>query len=402
MRSSRIIKEGVQSLGANKLRTFFMMAGTIVGIAALTVIMAMGKGTEQSVMKKVNSFGIKAIMVTAGGGKGFSPPQEGITTLRLEDLEAVRNQVQGIELLSPGVIKRGSSIKVGTAQTQATVFAVEPDWYDAWEWQVASGDPINAEDMTTMARTCNLGTTLSRTLFGGADPIGEYIQIGATRFLVKGLLESRGTSPSGGDMDNRVLIPLTTGMRRLLNVDYLSTIRVVVKDTKDLVAIGDEIRKILHERHHITPPQEDDFAIVTAADIAKAARGISGTLSILLIALAGLSLIVGGIVLMNILLISVSERVKEIGLRRALGATQSDIFMQFLAESLAITLLGMLFGCLVGWGASLLIGIFAKAPVIVSWEPFALAVVFSLMVGLFFGIQPARRAARLKPVEALQ
>lgn len=402
MRASRIIKEGVQSLGANKLRTFFMMAGTIVGIAALTVIMAMGKGTEQNVMKKVNSFGIKAIMVTAGGGKGFSPPQEGITTLRIEDLEAIRGQVQGIELLSPGVIKRGSSIKAGNAQAQATVFAVEPDWYEAWEWQLASGDPISAEDMSTMARTCNLGTTLSRTLFGDADPTGEYIQIGTTRFLVKGLLESRGTSPSGGDMDNRVLVPLTTGMRRLLNQDHLSYIRVKVKDTKDLIPIGDEIRKILHERHHITPPQEDDFAIVTASDIARAARGISGTLSILLIALAALSLIVGGIVLMNILLISVSERVKEIGLRRALGATQSDIFMQFLAESLAITLLGMFFGCLVGWGASLLVAVYAKAPVIISWEPFALAVVFSLIVGLFFGIQPARRAARLKPVEALQ
>jgi putative ABC transport system permease protein len=402
MRSSRIVSEGVQSLGANKLRTFFMMAGTIVGIAALTVIMAMGKGTEQNVMKKVNSFGVKAIMITAGGGKGFSPPQEGITTLRLEDLEAVRNQVQGIELLSPGVMKRGSSIKAGNAQTQATAFAVEPDWYEAWEWQLRSGEPISAEDMSTMARTCNLGTTLSRTLFGDADPIGEYIQIGTTRFLVKGVLESRGTSPSGGDMDNRVIIPLTTGMRRLLNVDYVSYIRVKVRDPKDLISIGDEIRKILHERHHITPPQEDDFAIVTAADIAKAARGISGTLSILLIALAALSLIVGGIVLMNILLIAVSERVKEIGLRRALGATQSDIFMQFLAESLAITLLGMVLGSIVGWGASVLVGKFAKAPVIISWEPFALAVVFSLMVGLFFGIQPARRAARLKPVEALQ
>jgi putative ABC transport system permease protein len=402
MRASRIVKEGVQSLGANKLRTFFMMAGTIVGIAALTVIMAMGKGTEQNVMKKVNSFGIKAIMVTAGGGKGFSPPQEGITTLKLDDLEAIRSQVQGIELLSPGVTKRGSSIKAGNAQTQATVFAVEPDFYEAWEWQLSSGEPINAEDMSTMARTCNVGTTLSRTFFGEADPVGEYIQIGATRFLVKGVLESRGTSPSGGDMDNRVLVPLTTGMRRLLNVDYVSYIRVKVKDTKDLVPIGDEIRKILHERHHITPPQEDDFAIVTAADIARAARGISGTLSILLIALATLSLIVGGIVLMNILLISVSERVKEIGLRRALGATQSDIFVQFLAESLAITLLGMLFGCLFGWGASLLVGMYVKAPVIISWEPFALAVVFSLAVGLFFGIQPARRAARLKPVEALQ
>jgi putative ABC transport system permease protein len=402
MRALRIAREGVQSLGANKLRTFFMMAGTIVGISALTVIMAMGKGTEQNVMKRVNSFGIKAIMVTAGGGKGFSPPQEGITTLKLDDLEAIRSQVRGIELLSPGVVKRGSSIKAGNIQTQATVFAIEPDWYEAWEWELTSGDPISAEDMSTMARTCNVGVTISRTLFGDADPVGEYLQIGATRFLVKGVLESRGTSPSGSDMNNRVLVPLTTGMRRLLNVDYVSFIRVKVKDTKDLVSIGDEIRKILHERHHITPPREDDFAIVTAADIAKAARGISGTLSILLIALAALSLIVGGIVLMNILLISVGERVKEIGLRRALGATQSDIFLQFLAESLAVTLLGMLFGCVIGWAVGLLIGLYSKAPVIISWEPFALAVVFSLIVGLFFGIQPARRAAGMKPVEALQ
>jgi putative ABC transport system permease protein len=341
-------------------------------------------------------------MVTAGGGKGMSPPQEGITTLRLEDLEAIRNQVSGIEVTSPGVMKRGASIKTGVSQTQATVFAVEPEWYEAWDWYVQGGEPINAEDVSTMARTCNLGTSLSRTLFGDASPVGEYIQIGNTRFLVKGVLESKGTSPMGTDFDNRVLIPLTTGMRRLLNVDYISYIRVKVKNPKDLIGIGEEIRKILHERHHITPPQEDDFAIVTAADVAKAARGISGTLSILLIALAALSLIVGGIVLMNILLISVGERVKEIGLRRALGATQADIFQQFLAESLAITLLGMILGCALGWGASMLVGLLLKAPVVISWEPFALAVVFSLMVGLFFGIQPARRAAMLKPVEALR
>jgi putative ABC transport system permease protein len=402
MRNLRIVSEGIQALGANKLRTFFMMAGTIVGIAALTVIMAMGKGTEKKVMQRVNNFGIRAIMVTAGGGKGMSPPQEGITTLRLEDLEAIRNQVSGIEVLSPGVMKRGASIKAGVSQTQTTVFAVEPEWYDAWDWYIQSGDPISAEDVSTMGRACNLGKTLSRTLFGDASPIGEYIQIGNTRFLVKGVLESKGTSPMGTDFDNRVLIPLTTGMRRFLNQDYISYIRVKLKDPKDLTEIGDKIREILHERHHITPPQEDDFAIVTAADVAKMARGISGTLSILLIALAALSLIVGGIVLMNILLISVSERVKEIGLRRALGATQADIFQQFLAESLAITLLGMIFGCTLGWGGSMLVGMLIKAPVVISWEPFALAVVFSLMVGLFFGIQPARRAARLKPVEALR
>jgi len=404
MRILRIANEGIRSLAANKLRTFFMMAGTIVGIAALTVIMAMGKGTEKKVMQRVNNFGIRAIMVTAGGGKrgGMSPPQEGVTTLRLEDLDAIRNQVSGIEVITPAVMKRGASIKAGVSQTQAIVFAVEPEWYDAWDWFVQSGDPISAEDVSTMGRTCNLGTSLSRTLFGDSSPIGEYVQIENTRFLVKGVLESKGTSPMGTDFDNRVLIPLTTGMRRFLNQDYISYIRVKVKDPKDLTEIGTKIRGILHERHHITPPQEDDFAIVTAADVAQTARGIAGTLSVLLIALAALSLIVGGIVLMNILLISVSERVKEIGLRRALGATQSDIFQQFLAESLAITLLGMILGCALGWGGSILVGMFIKAPVLISWEPFALAVVFSLLVGLFFGVQPARRAAMLKPVEALR
>jgi putative ABC transport system permease protein len=402
MRILRIAQEGVQSLGANKLRTFFMMAGTLVGIAALTVIMAMGKGTEKKVMTRVNSFGTRAIMVNAGGGKGMSPPQDSIITLRLEDAEAIRNQIPGIEVLSPGVMKRGMPVKAGASQTQPVVFAVEPDFHDAWDWYVKSGDPISAEDMATTARVCVLGTTVSRTLFGDTNPVGDYVQIGNTRFLVKGVLESKGTSPMGTDFDNRALIPLTTGLRRVFNQDNVSFVRIKVQDPKQLLKIGEEIRKLLHERHHITPPQEDDFAIVTASDIAKAARGISGTLTILLIALAGLSLIVGGIVLMNILLISVSERTKEIGLRRALGATQSDIFMQFLAESLAITLLGMLFGCIVGWGASVLVGMYAKEPVVISWEPFALAVVFSMLVGLFFGIQPARRAAKLKPVEALQ
>jgi putative ABC transport system permease protein len=402
MRILRIAKEGARALSANKLRTFFMMAGTIIGIAALTVIMAVGKGTEKKIMKRVNNFGIRAIMVTAGGGKGMSPPQEGITTLRLEDLQAIGNQISGIELLTPGVMKQGASVKAGASQTQATVFAVEPEWYDAWDWYIQSGDPISAEDVSTMARICNLGTSLSRTLFGDTNPTGEYIQIGNTRFLVKGVLEGKGTSPMGTDFDNRLLIPLTTGMRRLLNQDYISYIRVKVKDPKDLTEIGDKIREILHERHHITPPQEDDFAIVTAADVAKMARGISGTLTYLLGALAGLSLLVGGIVLMNILLISVGERTKEIGLRRAVGATRRDVFMQFLTESLAVTISGMVLGSVLGWAVSITLARVTQFPVVISWEPFALALGFAMVVGVFFGVQPARRAARFNPVEALR
>jgi len=402
MRILRIVREGTQALAANKLRTFFMVAGTIVGIAALTVIMAVGKGTERQVMKRVNSFGIRAIMVTAGGGKGFSPPQAGIATLRVEDAEAIGAEIEGADVVAPFTVKPGMPVKAGTNEVQSTIMAVPPEWHDAFEWYVTDGEPVTSEDMETLSRVCLLGTLVAKDLFGDQNPLNEYVQIGDVRFNVKGILQVRGVSPMGDEFDRRIVIPFSTGMRRLFNQDYITNIRVRVKDPHRIGAIAEDVRRLLHERHHITPPNEDDFAVFSAADIAKMARGISGTLSILLIALAALSLIVGGIVLMNILLISVSQRVKEIGLRRALGATQRDIFQQFLAESLAVTLIGMLLGCALGWGASMLVSTFVKAPVVISWEPFALGLVFSLMVGLLFGIHPARRAARLKPVEALR
>jgi len=402
MRVLRIAAEGARSLGANKLRTFFMMAGTIVGIAALTVIMAIGEGTEKRVMKRVTSFGTHAIMVTAGGGKGFSPPQEGITTLRLDDAEAIRTQVSGIGIVSPFAIRRGMSLKAGAQQIQATVMAVEPDWHDAWEWYATEGDPIASEDMATMARVVVIGTTVVRELFGQQSPRGETLQIANIRFRVKGVLESRGTSPMGDDFDRRVIIPLTTGLRRVFNQDHITNIRVKVRNTRQLVPIADQIRQLLHERHHITPPQEDDFAIFSAAEVAKMARGISGTLTLLLSALAGLSLIVGGVVLMNILLISVGERTKEIGLRRALGATRRDVFLQFLTESLTVTFVGMLAGAGLGWAAGIALARLTPLSPVLSWQPLALAVAFALLVGTLFGVQPARRAARLHPVEALR
>jgi len=206
----------------------------------------------------------------------------------------------------------------------------------------------------------------------------------------------------GGEFDRTIVIPLTTGLRRVFNQDYITNIRLKVKDARQIESIAGEVRQLLHERHHITPPREDDFAIFSAADIAKMARGISGTLTYLLAALAGLSLLVGGIVLMNILLISVGERKKEIGLRRALGATQGDIFRQFLMESLSVTIAGMVAGSLLGWVASVVLARVTQSPVVVSWEPFALALGFALVVGIFFGVQPARRAAKLRPVEALR
>ena len=402
MKILRIAKEGASALITHKMRTFFMMAGTIVGIAALTVIMAVGKGTEAKVMKRVNAFGTHAIVVTAGGGKGFQPPQEGISTLRLDDADAIKSQISGIEVTAPFAVKQAVSIKAGNSQIQTIVMAVGPEWHDASEWYTTDGDPISTEDESTMARVCLLGTLSAKDLFGGQNPIGEYVQIDNQRFKVKGILETRGTSPMGDEFDRRIIIPLTTGMRRVFNQDYITNIRVRVKDTRQIDSIASEIQQLLHERHHITPPREDDFAIFSAADVARTVRGISGTLTYLLAGLAGLSLLVGGIVLMNILLISVSERKKEIGLRRAVGATQGDIFRQFLMESLSVTTLGMVSGSAFGWAISAVLARVTQFPVVLSWEPFMLALGFSLAVGVFFGIQPARRAAKLQPIEALR
>ena len=404
MRLLRIAKEGAQALAANKVRTFFMMAGTIVGIAALTVIMAIGKGTERKVMQRVEAFGPRAIMLIAGGGKDLPPPEMNITTLRLEDAQAVREQIEGLEIVSPQAWRFSMDLKHETNQIQAVVWGVEPNWHDAWNWFAVEGEGIAADDVATMARVCVIGSSVKRDLFGGADPVGQTLYVNKVSLTVKGVLERKGTGGMGGvsDFDNRIIVPITTAMRRIMNVDYVGAIRIVSKDTALMPKQVDAIRALIHERHHITPPLEDDFRLITPTVIGDLARGTSRTLSLLLGALAGLSLLVGGVVLMNILLISVAERTKEIGLRRAVGATQRDVFLQFLTESLAVTFLGMLLGTGLGWGVSVVLSKVSPMPVVISWEPFALAAVFALLVGTFFGVQPARRAAKLSPVEALR
>jgi len=402
MRLLRIAREGFGALFAHRLRTFFMMAGTIVGIAALTVIMAMGKGTEKMVMKRVNTFGPRAIMLIAGGGKDLPPPDMSVTTLTLQDAEAVREQIAGLETVTPMAWNFRMSATRDANQTSSVVWGVEPSWHAAWNWYTVAGEEILDDDVATMARVCLIGQTVKRELFGGEDPIGQRIYINTVSLVVKGILERRGASPEGGDFDNRVILPITTAMRRVMNVDHIGAIRMITEDPSLMSKQAEQVRALMRERHHITPPREDDFRIITAMVIAQLARGASRTLSALLIALAALSLIVGGIVMMNILLISVSERTKEIGLRRAVGAAQKDVFAQFLTESLAVTFVGMLLGSGIGFGVCQVLAQVQSRPVVLSWQPFALGVAFALLVGTFFGVQPARKAAKLHPVEALR
>lgn len=405
MRLSRIASEGVGSLKINKLRTFFMMAGTIVGIAALTVIMAIGKGTEKKVMKRLQNFGPQAIMLIAGGGKDLPPPDMTVTTLTLEDAEAIRNEIDGLEMVSPMAWDFNVNVTREANLHQAVVWGVEPTWHEAWNWYVIPpGEPISDQDVATMAKVCIIGDTVRRELFGQSDPIGERLYINKVALTVKGVLESRGTSPMGSDFDSRVIIPITTAMRTVRNVDHVGAIRLISKskDQSVIAQQADDVRSLIHQRHHITLPEEDDFRLITPKVIGQLVSGSASTLSFLLIALAALSLFVGGVVMMNILLISVAERTREIGLRRAVGATRGDVFAQFLTESLAVTILGTIIGSLLGLGISVLLARLTPMPVKVTPEPFVLAVAFALLVGTFFGVQPARRAAKLHPVEALR
>ena len=402
MRLIRIAREAMRALATNKLRTFFMMAGTVVGIAALTIIMGISEGTQRKIMGRMEQFGPRAMMLVAGGGQRAPGPDLSTTTLEVQDAEAIRREVGGLEIVTPMAWRFRMNLKRSGKQHQSVVWGVEPDWHQSFSWYTKQGEGITADDVATQSRVCVIGQTVKRELFGDTDPIGKFLYINDVRLEVKGVLSEKGASPGGGDFDNRIVLPITAAMNRVMNVDHLGAIRIVSAEPSRMPQQLKQIKELMRQQHHIGSAEEDDFRVITSEILRKRVASTSQTLSILLVALVGLSLLVGGVVLMNILLISVAERTSEIGLRRALGASQDDIFTQFLIESLTVTLLGMAAGAGIGWAVCVTLPRLTSMPVALSWQPFILGVTFALVVGLIFGVQPARRAAKLNPVEALR
>jgi putative ABC transport system permease protein len=286
--------------------------------------------------------------------------------------------------------------------TEATVIGAGTNFEESWEWYVEDGEFFDEQDVQSMARVVVIGQTVVRTLFADTNPIGETIQVGNASFRVTGTLPAKGTSPAGTDMDDRIIIPITTAMRRTFNTVGLTHVRISAAEVEDVQRVASEVRSLIRERHHIRPPDVDDFRVVTPDVIAGLAQLVAGTLNKVLLAVTALSLLVGGIVLMNLMLLSVTERRHEIGLRRAVGGRKRDVLEQFLFESLVLTVSGGLIGLLAGAAVTVALAAVTSRPIVLSWEPAALAVILSVLVGVAFGLLPARRAAGLHPVQALR
>jgi putative ABC transport system permease protein len=322
--------------------------------------------------------------------------------LTLVDAKVIADQIEGLEGVGSMAAIFDISVKAGAAQTKTHVDGIEESWHWLWDWPVQSGRPIAQQDINTLARVCLLGTSVKNELFGDADPVGEELLIGNVRFKVIGVLASRGITGSAHDRDHLIAIPITTAMRRVANIKNLTGIRIKVKEGYDLDRTADAIADLLYQRHNIDPNIEKFFTVITTNSLIQRFKGVSDTVSRLLIALTGLSLLVGGLVLMNIMLVSVSERQSEIGLRRAMGANRGDIFTQFLSEAVGVNAIGLLLGWGLGFIVVVLLRQLTHVPVAASNWTFLLGGLFSAAVGLIFGVQPARRAANLDPVEALR
>ena len=399
------VRVSLKGLTGNKLRTFFMMLGVLIGIAALTVIISVGQGAKVQVMQRMEKMAaFAAVMVVPGGGvtRGMGGVDTVPATLTAEDAQVIQAEVPNVQDVALVQSKQNVAIKFGGQSATTMIWGVTPNYPAIRPTPVARGEFFGLEEQTSAVRVALLGQDTAATLFGDADPLDQTIRIKNVPFKVIGLQKRLGVSPGGGNLDDRILIPQATAARRLFNVTNMTQLVVQIKGRQQVPGAAERVKQLLRERHHIAAGMPDDFSVRIAEQMLGILTGTSQTLTIFLAIVAALSLLVGGFIVMNIMLISVSERTKEIGLRRAVGARRRDILVQFILEAGAVTAAGGLIGVLLGVGGALAASRLMGWPAALSWPAIVGAVIFAGIVGLVSGVQPARKAAALHPVEALR
>jgi len=401
---SRVAGMGLEAVWAFKLRSIFVVLGVAFGIASLTLIVTAVDGANRKAVEMVDMFGPDAALIFGGN---FQKRAVGMRTLTLsrEDAARIRDSLPGAYQVLPMRAKYGQTVRAGNRTFHdVVVVGTTQDYSKAWNWPLSEGRDLSAEDDRIGAKVALLGETPSRELFGDESPVGRVLYISGIPFQVVGKLTYRGvTSGGGSDVDNRIIIPLSTLVQRYnLDRKYFRALRVKFVEPDYMAAHTENLRSLLRHLHHLQPEEDDDFSIVTANEILKFLAFFKGGLTIFLGVTAGIAVLVGGFVLANLFSISVSERAEEIGLKKAMGARNSAIMLQFLVEACALTLLGGVFGLFLGLGLGQFLSRLDILTIQFSWKAFFMALAGSQAVGLVFGLKPARQAASLDPIQALR
>jgi len=399
MKKQTLIRLATQAIRKNKMRAALTMLGIIIGVAAVIVMVAVGYGARSRIRQQINNLGTNMIVITPGAAQqaGVSQGAQAFPNLSLKDVDKIRGESQYVTAVSPVIV--GRTAVIGPAGNWRTVInGVDTDYATIRDWQTTSGDFFAADDVRGSRKVAVLGTTVAQNLFPDQDPVGSEIQIRNAVFKVVGLLSPKGQTASGSDSDDVVLIPYTTASQTLSGRTFIPQILASTASEQDIAAAQEEIATLLRETHN----GNDDFTVRNQADLAEAAESSTRVMTFLLAAIASISLLVGGIGIMNIMLVSVTERTREIGIRMAIGARGSDVLTQFLVESIVMGILGGLAGLILGYTGAKLVGHFTGWETVISPLVMVVAVGFSGAVGVFFGYYPARKAAALNPIQALR
>jgi putative ABC transport system permease protein len=403
IRLSMAIKIAQRALSRNLMRSILTMLGVIIGVGAVIAMVAIGQGAHASIRAKIASLGANSLVILPGSTtqSGVRIGWGGRATLRPADVKAIQQECPAIDYATASV--RTVAQVVYANQNWATnIHGTGIEYPNIREWPLVSGSWFTQQDVDAAGKVAVLGQTVADWLFGSMDPVGQVIQMKNMPFKVIGLLTPKGQSTQGQDQDDIIFIPYTTAQKKLIGITHIYSILASAVSNDAMGEAAEQITTLLRQRHRLLPWQDNDFSVRPLADVAEAEEESSRTMTLLLGSIASISLLVGGIGIMNIMLVSVTERTREIGIRMAVGAKKRDILWQFLVEAMMLSLTGGIMGIGLGLGGSKLISSLAAWPSLVSWDAVALAFVFSGAVGIFFGFYPARKAAQLEPIQALR
>ena len=403
MRVGSTFNIAFRALRRNKLRSVLTALGIIIGVAAVIAMVGIGNGAKAQVEAQIASLGQNIILVFSGSttSSGIRTGWGGAGTLKIEDAEAIRREVSGVTAVSEEVVST-TQIAAGNQNWFTRIYGESADYLDIRQWPLADGAPFTPQDVRSANKVCVIGRTTATQIYGNDDPIGQVLRVKNVPFTITGVLTPKGLSAQGVDQDDIVIMPYTSTMKRVAGGTTLRNINVQVGDANQMNAAQKQIIDLLRQRHNIRPGRDDDFTVRSQQEIADAATATTNVMTGLLGAIAGVSLVVGGIGIMNIMLVSVTERTREIGTRMAVGAHGRDILTQFLIEAISLSSIGGVLGIIIGIAAAKTIAITRHWPALISPGSIVIAFLVSAAVGIFFGFYPARKAAALDPIEALR